>query len=106
MSRVLAASLLPAAAFAAVLAWATHFVSCLDGTGSMCPDGRPTTTVTLQLVLGLLDVASAGAAFYLTLRGRPRAAGWAIAAGLLTFAVWAVLNDAAVHGWGHEMRFW
>jgi|SRR5918994_971492 hypothetical protein len=103
---VVAVLLFLAAAFGGFVAWSTHWISCLDDSSSMCPEGVPTTTMILQLVVGSAGVAIAGAMLVLTLRGRTRAARWALAAGLTTFAAWAVLNDAAVHGWGRDMRFW
>lgn len=106
MPRVLAVLLFVAAAFGGFIAWITHGVLCGEGTSPMCFEGNATTTMTLQLVVGLLGVAIAGAMLYFAFQGKRHASRWALAAGLLTFAVWAVLNDATVHGWDRSMRFW
>ena len=95
-----------AAGFAALVALATYEVLCFGETGgaSECRDGNPSITMVAQLVLGIAGFTMATGLLVQGLRGRREAARRYLACGLATFAVWAVLVDAATHGWGHGMR--
>ena len=97
-----------AAAFGGVVAWATYGIGCYGESygSSLCPDGDATTTMTLQLVVALVGVAVAAAMLAFVWRGRTRLARGALAAAIAIFALWAVLNDASVHGWDRDMVFW
>jgi hypothetical protein len=108
MPRFIAVSLFLAAAFGGLIAWATYWVLCFGESGgsSMCPDGEATTTMTMQLVVALLGVGVAAAMVGLAWRSKGRAARGAALAALAMFALWAVLNDASVHGWDRDMIFW
>jgi hypothetical protein len=72
----------------------------------MCPVGEPTATMTTRFVLALVGFGIAVVMFLCSRAGYERAALWLMLAGVLVFAVWAVLNDAAVHEWGHDMRLY
>lgn len=108
MHKLVAILLFLAAAFGGVIAWVTYSVLCYGESGgsSMCPNGDATTTMTLQLVVALVGVAAAAAMVGFAWRGRARRAREALAAAVAIFALWAVLNDASVHGWDRDMLFW
>ena len=53
-----------------------------------------------QLIAALLGLAAAVTMAYFAAGGRRRAAGLSLTVTLLLYAVWAVLLDAATHGWG------
>jgi hypothetical protein len=95
-----------AAAFGALIAIVTFQVMCFgEGGGStMCPEGEPTTTMIGQLVLGILGFGSAIAMVLFAFRDDKRAAIAALVFALVLWAAWGLLNDAAVHEWGSEMR--
>lgn len=56
--------------------------------------------LTWQLVVACCGFGATVAMTYLVARGRGAAAAVALVAALLLFAIWAVLVDAATHGWG------
>jgi hypothetical protein len=58
-----------------------------------------------QLVLGLAGVIPAAAMAFFAFRRHPTAARVALVTGLVMWAVWALLNDASVHGWEDDMVF-
>jgi hypothetical protein len=108
MHLLVAIVLFLAAAFGGLIAWVTYSVMCYGESGgsSMCPDGVATTTMTMQLMIALLGVAIAAVMLGFAWHRKIRAARGAMLAALAIFALWAVLNDASVHGWDHDMMFW
>jgi hypothetical protein len=104
--RALALLAVAAAAFGALIAFVTYEVLCFGESGgsNMCPDGKPTTTMSAQLVVGLVGLVPALVMVYFAFRDAKRAAVAALLVGLALWAGWAVLNDAAVHEWGSDMR--
>ena len=89
-----ASALVVVAIGAVVLAWATDFAICLQDI--TCEDRGLKRA---QLALAVLDVVPASLVVFAVLRRRPRLKWLAIATFLLSLAVWALLNDAATHGW-------
>ena len=108
MPVVVGVLLFLAAAFGGLIAWVTYWVTCYGESGgsSMCPDSVATTTMTMQLVVAMLGVAVATAMLGFAWRRRGRPARLAMLLAFAVFALWAVLNDAAVHGWDRDMLFW
>jgi hypothetical protein len=99
-----AASLLATAAagFGAFIALITYRILCFDESGgsTMCPDGHPTTTMKAQLIVGFVGIVPAVVMAFFAFRGAKRLAIAALVVGLVLWAGWGLLNDAAVHGWG------
>jgi hypothetical protein len=97
---------LAAAVLGSFVAYLTYALLCFGDSGgsTMCPNGHPSTTMTFQLVVGLLGVVPAAYFVFCVFRDRNRRAAAVLIGGLLMWAGWALLNDAAVHGWGGGMR--
>jgi hypothetical protein len=104
--RTLSVVAVVAAAFGALAAYATYWAMCFSESGgsTMCPEGEPTTTMSAQLVVGLVGVVPAILMACFAFRGAKRLAVAALVLGLALWAGWAFLNDAAVHEWGSDMR--
>jgi hypothetical protein len=104
--RALSVAALVAAAFGGLVAYLTYWVMCFSESGgsTMCPVGEPTTTMSAQLVVGLAGMLPALAMAVFAFRGARRLALAALAVGLVWWVGWAILNDAAVHEWGSDMR--
>jgi hypothetical protein len=87
---------------ATAAAWATDFVACESGPGTEACGRRGLAQAQLWVAVGGLIPAglTVWAAFDPT---RSRVPGFALAS-LIVYLTWAVLNDAAVHGWGADMR--
>jgi hypothetical protein len=104
--RVFSLITLAAAVFGSYVAYLTYALLCFGelGGSTMCPNANPSTTMTLQLVVGLVGVVPAAYFVFCVFRNRRRQAAALLIGGLLMWAGWAVLNDAAVHGWGDSMR--
>ncbi len=94
------------AVFGAFVALITYSLLCHGDSGgsTMCPDGQATSTMTAQLIVGVIGVLPPLAMAFFAFRGARRPAVAALVVGLLLWAGWAVLNDASVHGWGSDMR--
>jgi Na+/proline symporter len=105
--RVVSLVALVAAGFGAVGAYLAYWAGCLSESGgsTMCPMNEPSTTMTAQLVVGYAGVLPAAVMVFFAFRGRPRAARAALVVALVTWAVWALLVDATVHGWNDDMQF-
>jgi hypothetical protein len=105
--RALSVFVFFAAAFGAFVAVTTHWVMCHGefGGSTMCPQGEPTGTMTAQLIVGLVGVVPPLVMIAAAFRDKRRAALAALVVGLILWAGWAFLIDAAVHGWGSDMRF-
>jgi hypothetical protein len=88
------------AAIAIALAWATYYVSCDEVTSDAC-DLRGLARAQLVVAVGGL-VPALGMALAAS-RKRNALALVCFALAALVYAVWAFLNDAAVHGWGPDM---
>jgi Na+/proline symporter len=104
--RALSVLALLAAAFGALIAYVTYWAMCFSESGgsTMCPEGEPTSTMSAQLIVGLVGVAPAILLVFFAFRGAKRPAVATLVLGLVLWAAWAVLNDAAVHEWGADMR--
>src|SRR5215210_5593265 len=91
-----------AAAVGALVSYGTYWAMCLSESGgsTMCPDGEPTNTMDAQLIVGLVGVLPAVAMAFFAFRGARRPAVAMLVLGLMLWAGWAFLNDAAVHEWG------
>jgi hypothetical protein len=105
--RALSVSALIATGFGALVAYGTYWGGCLSESGgsTMCPMNEPTNTMQAQLVLGIVGVIPALLMAFFAFRGRGRPAKATLVIGLVMWAVWGVLNDASVHGWGDDMWF-
>jgi hypothetical protein len=104
--RILSIAGVVASAFGALIAYVTYEVMCFGESGgsTMCPDGDPTGTMSAQLIVGLLGIVPAAAMAFFAFRGQKRPAVVALIVGVVVWTGWALLNDAAVHDWGSEMR--
>jgi hypothetical protein len=104
--RAVSVLAIPAAAFGAFIALITYAILCHGESGgsTMCPDGEPTTTMTAHLVVGFVGTLPPLVMACLAFRDADRPARAALTVGLLLWIGWAFLNDAAVHGWGSDMR--
>jgi hypothetical protein len=74
------------------------------GGSTMCPQGEATTTMTAQLVVGLARMAPQLAMVGFAFHDRRQAVVAALVVGLILWVGWALLNNAAVHGWDSDMR--
>lgn len=98
--RALAILAVCATLFGALIGWVVYAMAkSADGNY----DGDVSTVTTLQLILGWAGIAPAVAMAYFAFRGSNRKAMAAFCIGLIVWTGWAVLDDAAVHGWGHDM---
>ncbi|HEY8083021.1 MAG TPA: hypothetical protein VIE64_05630 [Solirubrobacterales bacterium] len=94
----LAISLLAACAavFGAFFGWVVYAMAqSADGNY----DGTVSTATTVQFILGWVGIAPVLVMAYFVFRGRNHQAVAALIAGVIVWAGWAILNDAAVHGW-------
>jgi hypothetical protein len=87
-----------AALVATVVAWATSAAAC-------DPPGTPACSrqdlASWQLAVAVVGLVPTALFAYAVSSGRKRLALGALAAGVLCYLGWALLNDAAVHGWQH-----
>jgi hypothetical protein len=95
---------------AGVLCWAAGFgllvaigswsALCLDGTFDRCLNGSPSFELVFQAVLAGAGFA-ATIVMWLLVRSRPSYRPSVIAAviAVVLFAAWAIVLDAATHGW-------
>jgi hypothetical protein len=79
------------------VAWATSFVACLDSTGTGACARKDLATV--QLIVACVAFVPVLTLIYGVWVGRTRLAWLALGNALVIYAVWAILNDAATHGW-------
>jgi uncharacterized BrkB/YihY/UPF0761 family membrane protein len=93
-----ALGLFVAALVATVSAFATSSAACDPPGTPAC--GRQ-NLASWQLTLAVVGLVPAGLLVYAVASGRKRLALGALAAGVLCYLGWALLNDAAVHGWQH-----
>jgi hypothetical protein len=89
-----------AALFGAFIAWVTYALLCASSDNGC---GTAEGIMKTQLIVGVIGLIPAAAMVYYSFSGSSRRAVIAFVTGLIVWAVWAVLNDAAVHGWGHNM---
>jgi hypothetical protein len=89
-----------AADFGVLIALASWYAACLDGTFERCLNGKPSFEVVCQAVLAGAGFA-ATIVMWLLVRSRPSYTPAAIAAAIavVLFAAWAIVLDAATHGW-------
>jgi hypothetical protein len=93
---VLATLAVCASVFGAFIGWVVYAMAeSADGNY----DGTVSTVRTVQLILGWVGIVPAAAMAYFVFRESNRKAAATLAIGLIVWAGWAVLNDAAVHGW-------
>jgi hypothetical protein len=74
-------------------AWLTRVNIC----GGACHN----SLFDVQLVLAVVGLLPAGTLIYATWTGRRRLAVLSLVTGLVVYALWGLLNDAAVHGWAN-----
>jgi hypothetical protein len=85
-----------AAVFGAFFGWVVYgLAKSADGNY----DGTVSAVTTLQFILGWVGIAPALAMAYFVFRGRNHLAVAGLIVSVTFWAGWAVLNDAAVHGW-------
>jgi hypothetical protein len=82
--------------FALVAAWAFHTVACdqpyLTGCGHQ-------NLVTLQFGVAIGGLVPAGLMLFFAFEGQYQRAMVSLGSALVVYSAWALLNDAAVHGW-------
>ena len=99
-ASIVAGVLCWAAGFGLLIALGSWYAGCLDGTFDRCLNGRAAFELVFQAV-----PAGAGCAativMWLLVRSRPSYTPSAIAAAIavVLFAAWAIVPDAATHGW-------
>jgi hypothetical protein len=85
-----------ASVFGAFFGWVVYAMAkSADGNY----DGSVSTVTTLQFILGWIGIAPALVMAYFVYRGRNHQAVIALVVGMIVWAGWGILNDAAVHGW-------
>ncbi len=99
--RALSLASVVAASFGAFIAYLTYGLLCAGSDNGSC--GADSTAMKAQLVIGLLGLIPVGAMVYFSFKGSRLGAVVSLVVGLLIWAGWAVLNDAAVHGWDSDM---
>jgi hypothetical protein len=99
LDRVLAGVLCIAAGAATLVGAFSWLLLCEDGTFDRCQSGKPSLELVLQLVLASAGVASTVAALLLVRRGSRSSARALLAVAVLLLAAWALVLDAATHGW-------
>lgn len=82
------------------IGWSTDFVGCLND--DVCEDRG---LLRAQWLLAIVNVAVALVLMFTVVRRHRRASIGAALAFAFGFLVWAVLNDAATHGWDN-LRLW
>lgn len=89
-----------AAGFGLLVAIASWYAACLDGTFDRCLNGSPSFELVFQAGLAGAGFA-ATIAMWLLVRSHPSYKPSAIAAAIavVLFAAWAIVLDAATHGW-------
>jgi len=100
-------TLLPVAAWAlcvgagvAILVGATSWLGlCENGTFDRCRGGNPSFELVLQLGLAVTSFGAALGSLILVRRGGRRIGGMLLVVGLVLLGTWAVVLDAATHGW-------
>jgi hypothetical protein len=98
--RILSVTLALGAIFGVCIAWVTYALLCA-GNDTGCGDAK--WIMTTQLIVGLAGLGASAAMVYFSFKGSNRRAVVALVIGVIIWATWAVLNDAAVHGWGRDM---
>jgi hypothetical protein len=93
--RLGALSLLGAAAFSVLPSLAVQWLACENEGTEACSRQSLADVVPMVAVAGLLPAILL---VWDAWRGRRRALIW-LAVGLAVYAFWAILLDAAVHGW-------
>jgi hypothetical protein len=83
-------------------AWAIDWLACENDTSEACARQDLASLQQVVAWIGLLPAVLFSVAF---LWGRQRLAWIALALAVGAYAAWAVLADAAVHGWDDLMLF-
>jgi hypothetical protein len=84
------------AVFGAFFGWVVYAIAkSADGNY----DGTVSTETTAQFILGWVGIFPALMTAYFVFKERNRQAVAALTVGVIVWAGWAILNDAAVHGW-------
>ena len=91
-----------ATGLAVLIALATSWAICDEVPASACETRSPLTAQLVVAVAGLVPVGLLIRAIW-RLRGAQVAVWFIVAA--VTYLLWGVLNDAAVHGWGNLKVF-
>ena len=96
VSVLVALALLGGAVFALLVALATNWLACENqGTPACARQGLAGT----QLTVAIVGLVPASVLFLAVLFRRRRLAVAAVVVGVPLYLTWAVLLDAAVHGW-------
>jgi hypothetical protein len=103
LARVVLAVVPSAAAVASVpFAWAIDWLACEENTSEACTRQGLADVQHAVAWVGLVPALAFTFAF---LTGRRRLAMLALAAAVAVYVTWAVLADAAVHGWDDLLSF-
>jgi hypothetical protein len=96
-ARILLALVPPAAAVASVpVGWAIDWLACENDTSEAC---TRQALADAQHAVSLAGIVPAVVFAFAFLTGRRRLAWAALAAAVAVYIAWALLADAAVHGW-------
>jgi hypothetical protein len=91
--------LLVAAAVGAFVAWAGYTGLCQDGTHLSCRNGNPSWELVAQLVIAFVGLVAAGMMVYFAQRRLWRRSLSFLGVSVFLYGAWAILLDAATHGW-------
>jgi hypothetical protein len=96
VSVVVALALLGGAAFATLVGWAANWLACQNGGTPACARQE---LASAQFTLAMVGLVPALVLVLAALLGKRRLAIAAVVVGVPLYLVWALLLDAAVHGW-------
>jgi hypothetical protein len=78
---------------AVFIAWLTKTASCEP----QCHSGLSK----VQFIIAVVGVLPVATLLYASLTARRRLVAVSLVLGIFVYALWGLLNDAAVHGWGN-----
>jgi hypothetical protein len=96
VSVVVALALLGGAAFATLVGWAANWLACQNGGTPACARQE---FASAQFTLAMVGLVPALVLVLAALLGKRRLAIAALIVGVPLYLVWALLLDAATHGW-------
>jgi hypothetical protein len=89
-----------------LLAWLSWIALCEDGTFARCPNGHPVFELWFQVLLAAAGFGATILTWALVKRQSYRLAAAALVIAVLLLAAWAVVLDAATHGWDNLKLLW